>query len=180
MVSHNELNEYTHMNEAGGSGSGKSTILKPILQEMSDRHHYKVYYFDRDALFNISKIVRSLEHGQDCILVFDNISYLLVHMSIKDFKTITQQLATIKDIIHARVISVFVMHSSFMYRHADFGLITSITEDEKERLSKITGYHNRIILNDFYRRSWRAIRRHSRVPVVLTYMAGKMRYMKRV
>lgn len=153
IISHNMTNEYTHTLVIGTSGSGKSTLIEMILHELHTRHPYQIHFFSKKEVLDLSNIIKKLKKRIDHIIIFDDISWLFKSMSPEQVEDLMHQLTIIRHEVKARVVSIFMIHYSYAIlkalRQADFRIITSMTDEEKENFVKVFGNSNRPLINKY-------------------------------
>jgi hypothetical protein len=116
---------------------------------------------------------KDLPKRQNCILVFDDVSYLFEQLSEKEIAKILHSLTIVREKLdpskNTRCIVFMLFHYSFGLikglRQSNFRIVCSTGDEEKENLKKIFGYSQAKNINDFFRRYLSMMRYHKfRIP----------------
>ena len=145
---------YTPINMVGVPGAGKTTGTQLLVHELMEKDpSYKLHWFKKDDLLNVVKILHSLPKYQDCILVFDDVSYLLDDIDPSKRSEILHTLTIVREILDpehkkTRAILLLDFHYSFAipkaFRQSNFSLQFSITPEERDNYKKRMGYSKTI------------------------------------
>lgn len=150
IVNVNSKTIYTPINMIGMPGFGKTTGTHQLVYEIRRIDpSYAIHWYEKDDLLEIDKILDNLPKHQNCILVFDDVSYLLEDLTREQRKNILHKLTIIREILdkeHKRTRCILMLDFHYSYavpkafRQANFSIQFSITDEERENYLKRVGY----------------------------------------
>jgi energy-coupling factor transporter ATP-binding protein EcfA2 len=175
ILVHNDLAKFTQISVVGLPGSGKTTFVKCLAHTLHTKDPtYKVYHFKKEQILKLDKILdKEIPKRQNCILVFDDISYLFEQLSEKEVANILHNLTIVREKLdpdkQTKAICILMFHYSFALikgmRMSNFRVMCSIQDEEFENYRKILGYHNSKNIRDFVRKYLSMMRyRNFRIP----------------
>lgn len=163
IIEHNSATKFTTVLGIGVPGSGKSTGLTGLIHSIHNKDdNYAIYHKSKEDFIDMAETLDSLPKYQDCIVVFDDISYVLSEIPEKAMSEILYKLSVVREILdpkrkQTRCIIVLIFHYSFavpkgLRSQANFRIQFSITDEERENYNKTMGYYNRKNIYKFMRK----------------------------
>ena len=167
IIRHNDVGQYTGIAMIGMSGTGKTTLTKTIIHQITcvQKKTYTVEWFTGQDMINIDKIIKRLEKGQPYILVFDDASYTLQDAKKEDVARLANALTTIRHVTKSKIIIFLNFHYSKatlkFFRNQHFTFLTSVSTEElgnfqdlfKEQMPQIKQFakiYNKMMLKGFF------------------------------
>lgn len=185
ILQSNYATKYTQIGVIGVPGSGKTTFVDCLIHHLHTKDPtLHVHKFKKDDLLRLDKILTyELPKKQNCILVFDDVSYLFEQIPEKKQSEILHQLTIVRekldDTKETRCIAILLYHYTYALqkgmRQASFHIYTSINHEERENMKKVFGYDNKRNIQDFFRKfiammRWRSIKlKNLRTGEIISY-----------
>lgn len=142
--------------------TGKTTATFNLIHALHTMApEYQIHHYVKDKILELDSILESLPKKRDCILFFDDISFLLENLKKERVNEILHKLTIVREVLDpdhkkTRCIIFLDFHYSYAllkaFRQTNFRVITSITDEERENYNKVFGYHNRDNIKEFARK----------------------------
>lgn len=150
---HSQATKFTPVMVMAMAGFGKTTFNRNILHELHDIDpNYTIYYFKNTDILRLDQILESLPKRKPCIIVFDDVSYVLENLPKKIRLRILDRLTRIREVIDPEYketpcIMFMDYHYSYAlpktFRQSNFKIYISVTDEERENMLKQMGYWNK-------------------------------------
>lgn len=162
ILEHNKHTRYSQVGVVGVPGSGKTTMVNCIVHHIHKKDEsYQVHHYKKEQILKLDEILEELPKRQNCILVFDDVSYLFEKLSGEKIAEILHSLTIIREKLdpqykETKCIVFLLFHYSFALvkglRTTNFRIICSVSDEEVENYKKTLGYHNAKRIYDYVKK----------------------------
>jgi len=136
IIQHNKLGQYTGIVMIGQSGSGKTTMTRKLIHQITCKmgESYIVKWFNGHEMLHMDEHIKNLQTGTPHIMIFDDASYTLEDAKKTDIAKLANALTTIRHTLKSRVIIIMNIHYSKatvkFFRNQHFTFLTSVSVEE--------------------------------------------------
>lgn len=163
IIEHNIAHKFSVVLGIAVPGAGKTTGLTGLIHSIHTKDdNYDIHWYNKEQFKRMDEVLEALPKRQDCVLVFDDISYVLDELTEDELSKILYKLSVVREVLdpnrkETRCIVVLIFHYSFavpkaLRSQASFRIQFSITDEERENYKKTMGYENRKPIAKFMRK----------------------------
>jgi hypothetical protein len=150
---HSQATKFTPVMVMAMAGFGKTTFNRNVVHELHlIDPTYSIYYFKNVDILRLDQILDSLPKRKPCIIIFDDVSYVLENLPKKIRLRILDRLTRIREVLDPEYketpcIMFMDYHYSYAlpktFRQSNFKIYISVTDEERENMLKQMGYWNK-------------------------------------